>query len=167
MKHQAACVHVLGFGVPVPKYCPSDSLNMCWPQSKKEHKVFHFSSNIQKQKAFVQQDSKFKKRPEISGAFLERWVFYVWFGDFFSFLFKLSGKSLLQRTSNRFPSHNEKIQGLLFLPLEQRHLKQKLSEKIQEWHPQNWSGRLSDRSMQTSFSCLLSLAHFKGHIYIH
>lgn len=134
---------------------------------QKAQSMFHFSSIIQEQQASVQQDSQFKRRPDISGMFLERWIFYLWFKEFFGFLFKLSGESLLQRTSNRFHSHNKKIQGLLFLPVEQRHLKQNSSEKVQEWHSQNWSGRLSDRSTQTSFSCLLSLAHFKHRIYIH
>lgn len=48
--------------------------------------MFHFSSNIQEQQASVQQDSQFKKRPDISGTFLERRVLRLVRGVFwFSF----------------------------------------------------------------------------------
>lgn len=88
-----------------------------------EQGVFHFSANIQQVRRSRHLHSRIhslKKGQRFQAHFL-RGGLLCFIGGFFFFLFKLSSEPPLQKASNIFHSHNKEIQGLLFLPLRQRH----------------------------------------------
>lgn len=170
MKHQAVCVHVLGFGAPVPKYCPSNSLNMCWTQSKREHKVcFILVPTFRSSRHLYNGIHSIKEGQRFQACFWRGRFFIFGSGSFLVFFLNCLGNRGIPFAKNKQQIsllHQEDPRPFVSAS-GTKTFKQKSSEKIQEWHPQNWRGRLLDRSMQISFSCLLSLAHFKQSIYIH
>lgn len=63
--------------------------------------MFHFSSKIQEQQASVQQDSQFKRRPEISGMFWRGRFFIFGLGSFLVFFLNCLGNRGIPIAKNK------------------------------------------------------------------